>query len=276
MGLHLQVTTNRTRTLEPLSYSDGMQYSLSELRGDGRRADAALARDYKAPQEFLAWADPASGYNPAVARPGPAPRTTASRRSTTAAAASEAEDGGTGVRLRPTTTDPLRRRARRGRRRPHELPRGDRPHVGRLLGGVLRQGDAVPDHLRRDQRLDADSDGDGVLDGADDQDHDDVPNVMELSRSLAGNVAVQDRCGNTPQNEAVGPATTWVNPFNPCSPDRYSRTCSRHPQIGAGYPPFQQQWKKLRSWARPLSEGPLVRALFVSSLTSSCGPRASD
>ena len=30
---------------------------------------------------------------------------------------------------------------------------------------------------------DADTDGDGVLDGADDQDHDDVPNLMELSRS---------------------------------------------------------------------------------------------
>ena len=29
---------------------------------------------------------------------------------------------------------------------------------------------------------DADSDGDGVRDGADDQDHDDIPNLMELSR----------------------------------------------------------------------------------------------
>ena len=32
---------------------------------------------------------------------------------------------------------------------------------------------------------DADSDGDGVLDGADDQDHDDMPNIMELSRFAA-------------------------------------------------------------------------------------------
>ena len=29
------------------------------------------------------------------------------------------------------------------------------------------------------------SDGDGVRDGADDQDHDDIPNVMELSRIAA-------------------------------------------------------------------------------------------
>ena len=34
---------------------------------------------------------------------------------------------------------------------------------------------------------DADSDGDGILDGADDQDFDDVPNIMELSRNMAGN-----------------------------------------------------------------------------------------
>ena len=31
----------------------------------------------------------------------------------------------------------------------------------------------------------ADTDGDGIRDGADDQDHDDVPNVMECSRILA-------------------------------------------------------------------------------------------
>ena len=28
--------------------------------------------------------------------------------------------------------------------------------------------------------VDADTDGDGVRDGADDQDHDDIPNIMEL------------------------------------------------------------------------------------------------
>jgi hypothetical protein len=92
--------------------------------------------------------------------------------------------------------------------------------------------------------FDADTDGDTILDGADDQDFDDVPNIMELARHLAGNVGIQKACGQTPAAEAVAPATTWVNPFNPCLPDRYSRTCERHPQIGAGYPPFQDQWKK--------------------------------
>ena len=36
---------------------------------------------------------------------------------------------------------------------------------------------------------DADTDGDGIRDGADDQDHDDVPNMMECSRVLAAGEA---------------------------------------------------------------------------------------
>ena len=42
---------------------------------------------------------------------------------------------------------------------------------------------------------DADSDGDGILDGADDQDFDDVPNIMELSRNMAGNWPSTAGCG---------------------------------------------------------------------------------
>ena len=33
--------------------------------------------------------------------------------------------------------------------------------------------------------IDPDSDGDSLRDGADDQDHDDVPNFRELSRNMA-------------------------------------------------------------------------------------------
>jgi hypothetical protein len=47
--------------------------------------------------------------------------------------------------------------------------------------------DEPPSHVayQGTSAVDADTDGDGVLDGADDQDHDDVPNVMELSRIMA-------------------------------------------------------------------------------------------
>jgi hypothetical protein len=80
---------------------------------------------------------------------------------------------------------------------------------------------------------DADSDGDTVLDGADDQDHDDVPNVMELSRSAASGRAAQSNCkkeGVDPlANILVNEPQGFVNPFNPCLPYTNSRTCSRHP-----------------------------------------------
>ena len=56
---------------------------------------------------------------------------------------------------------------------------------------------------------DADSDGDGILDGADDQDLDDVPNIMELSRNMAGNAPIQAglRCHAAPAS-----AWTWRRP----------------------------------------------------------------
>jgi hypothetical protein len=63
--------------------------------------------------------------------------------------------------------------------------------------------------------VDSDSDGDGVLDGADDTDHDGWTNVAELSR-----------------------AHYRVQPFNPCLPDYLSPTCSNHPPVDGPYPPF--------------------------------------
>jgi hypothetical protein len=63
--------------------------------------------------------------------------------------------------------------------------------------------------------VDPDSDGDGLLDGADDQDFDGWSNVDELER---------------------GPY--WVQPFNPCLPDYNSRTCSKYIPFENAYPPF--------------------------------------
>jgi hypothetical protein len=85
---------------------------------------------------------------------------------------------------------------------------------------------------------DPDSDGDGVLDGADDQDHDDVPNVMECSRSMAyGKVAghyVQDDPADADIAPPGRPWKAWVNPFNPCLPHPGSRTCKTYVQVGSG------------------------------------------
>ena len=63
---------------------------------------------------------------------------------------------------------------------------------------------------------DADSDGDGVRDGADDQDHDDVPNYLELSRNMSaprGWLATR-RTRTSPRGRptsARGPGSTLFN-----------------------------------------------------------------
>lgn len=64
--------------------------------------------------------------------------------------------------------------------------------------------------------LDADTDGDGLPDGADDVDHDGWTNAQEIQR---------------------GPY--WVQPFNPCLPDPTSPTCQLHPPVSSPYPPFR-------------------------------------
>jgi hypothetical protein len=69
-----------------------------------------------------------------------------------------------------------------------------------------------------------DSDGDGVVDGLDDQDNDGWNNISELYRRpwyATNNVAYM------------------VNPFNPCLPDWESPTCSRYvPANGSVWSPF--------------------------------------
>jgi hypothetical protein len=78
---------------------------------------------------------------------------------------------------------------------------------------------------------DADTDDDGVLDGADDQDHDDVPNVMECSRTRAAALPKDALDDDNPHPGR--PATGWVNPFNPCLPHARSRTCKQYIEVGA-------------------------------------------
>jgi hypothetical protein len=95
--------------------------------------------------------------------------------------------------------------------------------------------------------VDGDSDGDGVRDGADDQDHDDVPNLMELSRFAAsgykfnetGGVACKPLKGLQPDVPVHPNAFGQVNPFNPCLPDPDSRTCARNFTFGTMPAPFE-------------------------------------
>ncbi len=69
---------------------------------------------------------------------------------------------------------------------------------------------------------DPDSNGNGVPDAQDDQDHDGYTNLQELDRRAA----------------TFGAANLWVNPFNPCLPDPLSQTCPEHPPLASPYAPF--------------------------------------
>ena len=90
----------------------------------------------------------------------------------------------------------------------------------------------------------ADSDGDGIRDGADDQDHDDVPNVMECSRILAsGLTRGPGRRRSTATTAARGRAS--CNPFNPCLPHIKSRTCKRIVPVGRRVGPVQPRGRVL-------------------------------
>ena len=81
--------------------------------------------------------------------------------------------------------------------------------------------------------VDPDSDGDGVLDGADDQDHDDIPNVMEVSRWAASHlddsIGTCDPDPTLDSSDRAHHANVYgmVNPFNPCEPNLNSRTCPK-------------------------------------------------
>ena len=126
----------------------------------------------------------------------------------------------------------LRRRARRGRRRPHELRRDPRPHDPGYWCGVLPARSRTTIAYAGTELDDADTDGDGVRDGADDQDHDDVPNLMELSRN-----AVTGAPGGSAGHDAVaarrpGPG---VRPRAAVQPLRAVRRLAQLPDsLGAG------------------------------------------
>jgi IPT/TIG domain-containing protein len=95
--------------------------------------------------------------------------------------------------------------------------------------------------------VDPDTDGDGIADGADDQDHDGLSNAFEISRPwdwkmtyVSGRWAPYIHTGPEPTDyDPAGPlpigvtANPWarVQPYNPCKPV-WSATCHRHPAFG--------------------------------------------
>jgi hypothetical protein len=240
------------RTRDPLAYSAGEQYSASERAGgSGNRTPTLDADDYRLPGakqgEFRKWAND-NGYgtvnlvdiNDTSWWDGATPYSILNfDRSPGAPDAVEdvyydrfqngAQNGKLDDSERDEDADGLTNVAEtRGCMQPiywSALYKQEKPYPVTYEGTLLDN---------------PDSDGDGILDGADDQDHDDVPNVMECSRYLAsGQWTHEDLDDPTPIPLPDGrPLEGWVNPFNPCLPHRYSRTCKAYVTIGDGWAPW--------------------------------------
>jgi hypothetical protein len=253
-----------TRTLQPLSYSDGMQHSLFRYVSDSnrRRVPNQPFSTYPMQQRFLDWAS-ANGYRSvylATGRTFDAPvggvnglyeiRDVDLNGSVDGDEVNPSDYDGNGF-----VSDGERDEDADGLSNYEEvrgMMRSDYWSSCYAIEG------AFPITYAGTAANDPDSDGDGVLDGADDQDHDDVPNLMELSRMSAS--GFDDREGGVdckidstlllprdldgdgkPDAQILNHPSAYgrVNPFNPCLPFSDARTCPRFREIGAGaYAPF--------------------------------------
>ncbi len=244
------------RTLEPLYYSDGNQNSVYRRDGAGKRRPDLPAAGYSLHSAFLGWAS-VNGY-----------------RSVSLVDHDQhwSDPGGT------ATGYGLLDMNRDGAESAGVLPGYARPEVtyyDLLPDGYLsdderdEDADGLTNFDETHGRLtpaywdgcysieasfgidyqgtdvtDADSDGDGVRDGADDQDHDDIPNVMELSRLAASGLWDAEHECKPLDGLPTPPATNHpdaygrVNPFNPCLPAELSRTCTLHPNFAGDAAPF--------------------------------------
>jgi hypothetical protein len=247
------VNHTATRTLTPLSYSDGTRYSL--LPGGTKMTDAA----YTPPQAFSAWASLAGYANPLLHDVGGS--TWAAYNlydfdrdgnvTTTAAEAVSANQmttekyywdlDGDGY-----VSDDERDEDGDGLTNYDET-------IGRMTPeywqGCYQTEKPYPIAYAGTSVTDPDTDGDGILDGADDQDHDDVPNIMELSRQMASDRnpdwgAAQCHLANPAPSPSPLVPQGRVNPFNPCLPDANSRTCERHPGMSDSFAPFDDNGPK--------------------------------
>jgi hypothetical protein len=226
--------------LDPLIYSDGNQYSLYDRDGTGHRPGAPRHDPYAKQADFLGWAQGA-GYL-------------------------TVSSGGSGYDLRDFNHDGTVSTAPAGSYYLSEQTYFDYDSDGKLsdderdedADGLTNFDEAhgrltpgywsgcyggehpYPVAYAGTNIVDPDTDGDGVRDGADDQDHDDLANIAEMSRNAAspqpGHVIVKGCDSEGAVN--LTPDAGRVNPFNPCLPKLNARTCTRHPGLESPGAPF--------------------------------------
>ena len=253
-----------TRILDPLYYSDGEQYSIKTIGSGGRRQPALAAVGYERQTNFLNWAS-ANGYRTVMlsddlpwwdhgATRNPYSLLDINRNGV------ESTTVLPGYRVAETTYYDLRPDGYLSDNERDEdadgLTNFDETH-GRMTRVywdscyLIEKPFDLP--FAEPDVLDPDTDGDGVRDGADDQDHDDVPNMMEVSRQAASGLYDGKRdclpADGLPSPPATNHPTAYgrVNPFNPCLPAFWSRTCTLHPGFENAPAPFDDSldWASL-------------------------------
>ena len=251
-------TTAATRTLTPLTYSDGLQHSIYELQaGQGdRRFPSLSATNYSKDAEFVAWATAAfyrnvylnvhNGAKPAGVyglfdanldgAESNAERYQLDRDGSGFLNDAERDEDADGLSNGEENTRRMNRAWWIGC---YSSDNGaeEKPYYVKYTGTAANN---------------PDSDGDGIRDGADDQDHDDVPNVIELSRIAASGLDDREQGRECRLSKAISAsfqgqeppiyhhsaAYGQVNPFNPCLPDTSSRTCKAYVDFTAPWAPF--------------------------------------
>jgi hypothetical protein len=240
------ITGTDQRTLTPLSYSDGEQYSryrrLTSGPDAGRRVPTLLAAGYDKNQQFVDWTV-ANGYRTVRLLDG-APWNSPSQRNTYGlfdvnrnGTESPAELGYNDTDGDDYLSDNERDEDADGLTNYQETHGWMQPEH---WASCYNEEKPYQITYAGTDLADSDSDGDGVRDGADDQDHDDVPNIDELSRIRAS--GLNDTNGlECHKAEGLDPKTNHpnafgrVNPFNPCLPTTSARTC---PIYAVGTAPF--------------------------------------
>jgi hypothetical protein len=260
------INAGAPRTLSPLTYSAGEKFSLSSRAGGtGRRTPTQPAAGYGKQASFLSWAASAGYATVYLSDIGtnlgdPQANWWAAR---------------TGYDIRDANRDGVLTNDERyyydfgSGHRDGMLDDAERDEdadglsnfaetrgcMNRALwDGVFKAETRYPLSYSGTSLVDADSDGDGIRDGADDQDHDDVPNIMECNRLLAAGIDTTPADGILDEDppDATTPragltASGFVNPFNPCLPHRLSRTCRQYLE-GTPWAPFNSKDKYYFIW----------------------------
>jgi hypothetical protein len=245
-------TVNHTaaRTLNPLSYSDGTRYSLAPVdTTTGRRTNFTTVAEYTPPTTFVTWAQNAGFGGEALYDANGDGNVADTPAEASAAGQVWVEKYAWDLDGNGYVSDDERDEDGDGLTNYDETGGRMTPDYWK---GCYSNEAPYPIPYAGTSPVDFDSDGDGVLDGADDQDHDDVPNLLELSRQMASGRAPQwggatlcrAATSPAPQPSALAPQGR-VNPFNPCIPNAASRSCEQHPDMtGTAFPPYDDNGDK--------------------------------